>query len=158
MPLYVPATGLLQFGAPAQSRTELGIVFPLQITVGGFIAVPAVPDVGTLSQVNTEDTVNVPQFAVLLLSPQLAVADTLYVAAIRLSQFGAFAHAMVLVTVLMPHLTVGGIIAEPVTPVIGIPVQVSSSAEGAAIIVNAPLQLATLPLQFPLFAITDISL
>jgi len=56
---------------------------------------------------------------------------------------------MPVVISLVPHLTVGLVIAVPATPVIGIPMQVSSSAEGAAITVNAPLQLAVLPPHSP---------
>jgi len=53
-PLYVPATGLFQLGAPVQLRPLLTVVvvllLPLQVTVGAVIAVPAVPEVGTLAQ------------------------------------------------------------------------------------------------------------
>jgi len=49
--LYVPAAGLLQLGAPVQLRPLLTAV-PLQVTVGAAIAVPAVPEVGTLAQAN----------------------------------------------------------------------------------------------------------
>lgn len=149
MPLYVPAIGLLQFGAPIQSRSLLLMVVPLQVTAGAVIAVPVVPDGGTKPQANTEATVNVPQLAVLMLPPQLAVADTLYVEAEGLNQAGAFAQVILVVISLIPHLTVGCVIAVLVTPVIGIPMQVSSSAEGAGLTVNVPLQLAVLPLHSP---------
>jgi hypothetical protein len=155
--LYVPAAGVLQFGAPVQLRPLLTVV-PLQVTVGAVIAAPAVPVAGTLEQASTEATVNVPQLAVLVLPPQFAVADTLYVAAAGLAQFGAFVQVMLLVTVLVPHLTVGCVTAVPVTPVIGIPVQVSSSTEGAAPTVNVPLQVAVFPLQSPELADTDMLL
>jgi hypothetical protein len=49
MLLYVPATGVDQFGAPVQARPLLTAT-PLQVTAGGVIAVPAVPDEGTLAQ------------------------------------------------------------------------------------------------------------
>jgi hypothetical protein len=127
----------------------LPTVLPSQVTVGAVIAMPAVPDDGTVAQASTEATVNVPQLAVCCLPPQFAVADTLYAEAVGLSQSGAFAHAMPLVIVLIPHLTVGCVMAVPAIPVIGIPVQVSSSADGAAITVNVPLQLAVLPLHSP---------
>jgi hypothetical protein len=149
MPLYVPAIGLLQFGAPVQSRLLLLTVEPLQITAGAVIAVPTVPAGGTVAQVSTDAIVNVPQLAVLMLPPQLAVADTLYVEAAGLNQVGAFVQLMSVVTVLTPHLTVGCVIAVPVTPVIGIPMQVSSSTEGAGLTVNIPLQMAVLPLHSP---------
>jgi len=164
MPLYVPASGLLQSGALNQSRSlliVLLIVVLVQVTVGGVIAIPAVPDVATLLQESTEAIVNVPQLAVLLLPPQLAVADTLYVENVEaagLFQFGAFVQVMLVVTVLVPHLTVGGVIAVPATPVVGIPVQVSWSASGAELTVNVPLQVADLPLQFPELADTDMPL
>jgi len=45
----VPATGLLQFGAPAQLIPLLTGV-PLQVTIGTVIAVPAVPNEGTVAQ------------------------------------------------------------------------------------------------------------
>ena len=141
----MPAAGLLQFGAPVQLRPLLTVV-PLQVTVGAVIAVPAVPDDGTVAQTSTEATVNVPQLAVCCLPPQFAVADTLYVPAAGLFQLGAPAQLMPLATVLIPHLTVGCVTAVPVAPVIGIPVQVSSSAEGASPTVNVPPQLAVLPL------------
>jgi len=48
--LYVPSTGVLQFGAPIQVISL--IVVPSQATVGRFIAVPAVPVAGTLVQVS----------------------------------------------------------------------------------------------------------
>ena len=52
--LYVPATGLPQVGAPVQLRPLLTVVdvllLPLQVTVGAVIAVPAMPEVGTLAQ------------------------------------------------------------------------------------------------------------
>jgi hypothetical protein len=51
MPMYVPAAGVDQFGAPVQLRPLLTAT-PLQVTAGGVIAVPAVPDVGTLAQVS----------------------------------------------------------------------------------------------------------
>ena len=106
-PLYVPAAGLLQVGAPVQVRPLVTAV-PLQVTAGDVIAVPNVPVEGTVAQVNTEATVNVPQVAVLLLPPQFAVADTLYVFAAGLLQFGAFTQAnKPLATVAVPHLTVG---------------------------------------------------
>jgi len=75
MPLYVPAIGLLQFGASIQSISLL-IVVPLQATAGAVIAVPAVPDEATLLQVSTEAITNLPQLAVLELPPQFAVAVT----------------------------------------------------------------------------------
>jgi len=75
MPLYVPAIGLLQSGAPIQSISSL-IVLPLQVTAGAVIAVPAVPDGATLLQVSTEAIANLPQFAVLELPPQFAVTVT----------------------------------------------------------------------------------
>jgi len=133
-------------------------VAPLQVTVGAVIAVPAVPDGGTKPQASTEDIVNLPQLAVLLLPPQLAVASTSYVEAVGSNQVGAFVQVMPLLTMLVPHLTIGCAIAVPATPVIGMPVQVSSSTEGAALTVNVPLQLATLPLQFPKFATTPMLL
>lgn len=102
--------------------------------------------------------VNVPQLAVCCFPPQFAVADTLYVEALGLVQLGAFVQLMPLLTVLIPHLTVGCVTATPVTPVTGIPVQVSSSAEGAAPIVNEPPQVAVLPLHSPELADTDILL
>ena len=46
----------------------------------------------------------------------------------------------------------------PATPVTGMPVQVSSSTEGASPTVNVPLQVAVLLLQFPAVACTDMSL
>jgi len=48
--LYVPAAGLLQVGALVQLMLLLLTVLPLQVTVGGVIAVPAVPELGTLAQ------------------------------------------------------------------------------------------------------------
>jgi hypothetical protein len=145
MLLYVPATGLFQFGALVQSRTVPGTVVPSQVTVGWTIAEPAVPVVVKLVQANAEATVNLPQLAVLTLPPQAAVADTSYVAAAGLAQLGAFSQLTPAVTVLVPHLTVGCITAVPNTPVAGIPVQVSSSTEGVASTINVPLQLAVLP-------------
>ena len=104
--LYVPASGVVQFGAPVQPRPPL-TAMPLQVTTGAVIAVPAMPDEGTVAQESTEDIVNVPQLAVLLLPPQLAVADTLYVEAVGLLQTGAFVQVIPVATVLIPHLTVG---------------------------------------------------
>jgi len=132
---------------------------PLQVTFGAVIAVPTVPVEGKVAQESTEVTVNVPQLASLVLLPsQRALANTLYVAAAGLLQFGAFAQIMLVVGALMPHLTVGCVIAVPAIPVAGIPVQVSSSAEGAALTVNVPPQVAVLPLQSPELADTDMPL
>ena len=132
----------------------------MQVTAGGVIAVPAVPDGATLLQASTEAViVNVsPQRAVLVLPPQFAVAVTEYMPASGLFQFGAFVQVIPVVSLLVPHLTVGGVIAVPTAPVVGIPVQVSWSAEGAALTVNVPLHLADLPLQFPELADTNMPL
>jgi hypothetical protein len=132
---------------------ELTLLFS-HVTVGGVTAVPAITDVvARLPQVNLGLTFNVPQLAVLLLPPQLAAADTLYVAAAGLVQVGAFVQVM-LVAAALPHLTVGGVMAVPATPVVGIPVQVSWSVEGAALTINVP-QLAVLLLP-PQLAAADI--
>jgi hypothetical protein len=74
--LYVPAAGVVQFGAFFQLIPLLTAV-PLQVTIGAVIAVPAMPDVGTLAQASTEATDNVPlQVAVLpLQSPEFADTD-----------------------------------------------------------------------------------
>jgi hypothetical protein len=131
---------------------------PLQVTAGGVIAIAAIPYCGTSLQASTEATVNSPQLAVLLLPPQFAVADTLYVLAAGLAQTGAFAQVIPVATVLTPHLTVGCVIAVPANPVAGIPVQVSWSAEGAAPTVNVPLHLADLSLHSPELTNTNMSL
>jgi len=53
MPLYVPISGLLQSGALVQLRPLL-TAMSLQATVGGLIAVPAMPDEGTAVQVSVK--------------------------------------------------------------------------------------------------------
>jgi len=110
----------------------------------------------TAAELELGITVNVPQLAILLLPPQLAIADTLYTEAAGLLQFGALVQAMPDVTVVTPHLTAGCTIATPETPLAGIPMQESSSAEGAALTVNIPLQSAVLPLHSPEPAATDM--
>ena len=125
--LYVPATGLLHVGTPVQLRPLLTVVdvllLPLQVTVGGVIAVPSVPEVGTLAQVSVyvtgAATVNVPlQVAVLPLQfPELADTDTsLYVPAAGLLQVGAPVQLRPLLTAVPLQVTVGGVIGVPTVP------------------------------------------
>jgi len=86
---------------------EETVVVP-HVTVGGVTAVPAITDVAVRApQVNLGLTFNVPQLAVLLLPPQVAATDTVYVLAVGLAQVGAPVQVRPLVTVLVPHLTVG---------------------------------------------------
>jgi len=139
---YVPATGLLQFGASIQVRPLLTVV-PLQVTVGAVIAMPTVPIEGTVAQVSTEPTINVPlQVADLpLQSPEFVETDILlYVPAVGLSQFGAPVQLRPLLTALPLQVTVGAVIAVPAVPDEGTPSQVSTEDT-----VNVP-QLAVLRL------------
>jgi len=94
--------------------------------------VPAIPVVGIPVQVSWSlegaVTVKVPQLAVLLLPPQLAVAVTEYVFAVGLVQLKVVgAHVMPVVSVVLPHLTVGCVIAVPAIPDATKPVQVSDA-------------------------------
>jgi len=124
------------------------------VTVGAVTAVPAITDVVVrAAQVSLGFTFNVPQVAVLLLPPQVAATDTLYEAAVGLAQVGAFVQVRPLVSVVLPHFTVGCVTAVPATPVVDMPVQVSWSVEGAALITNVP-QVAVLLLP-PQVAATD---
>jgi hypothetical protein len=50
MLLYVPAAGLVQLIAEEADQVKLPTAPALQLTVGGVIAVPAVPDEGTVPQ------------------------------------------------------------------------------------------------------------
>jgi len=83
--------------------------------------VPAVPVEAKPVQVrlfeDADVTTIVPQEAVLLLPPQLAVTDTLKVPAVGFVQFGALVHVRPLETVVLSHLTAGVLMLEPAVPV-----------------------------------------
>jgi hypothetical protein len=128
---------------------ELESVVEPQVTAGAVTAVPAVTVAGDgLPQASFGLTVNEPQLAVLLLPPQFAVAETVYVLAVGLFHVGAPAQVMPVVTVVLPHLTVGCVIAVPATPVGAKPVQASWSVDGAAVTVNVPQLTVLFPPQF----------
>jgi hypothetical protein len=87
--LKEPATGLVQAGSPVKVAVTALL---LQRTVGWVIAVPAIPVAAKPVQVSWLVvgvlTTMLPQETVLL-PPQFAVADTLYVLAVGLFQVGA---------------------------------------------------------------------
>jgi len=95
--------------------------------------VPAIPVVGIPVQVSWSVeggglTINVPlQVAVLpVQSPEFAATDMFeYVFATGVVQFGAFVQVRPLLTTVLLHLTVGGVIAEPALPVEGTASQAS---------------------------------
>jgi hypothetical protein len=137
--LYVPATGLVQLNvAGVQVRPVVTaddeLLLPVQVTTGGVIAVPAVPDAGTLAQVSVYvtgagATVKVPpQVAVLPLQfPELADTDTLlYVPAAGLVQFNVVGVQVRPVATAVPlQVTAGGVIAVPAVPDAGTLAQAS---------------------------------
>jgi len=94
-------------------------------------------------------TTNVPQFAILLLPPQLAVAVTAYVFSTGLVQLNVVGAQIISVTVVVPHLTVGFVRGVPATTGVVIAVHVSSSAGGTGSTINSPVQVAVMPLQTP---------
>jgi hypothetical protein len=136
----------------------LPLVPELQVTVGGIIAVPAVPAVGKPVQDNVGVTgaaltTSGPPVQVtaarLLQSPEAAFAFMLLyvVASVGLAQVGASVQ-VTLATVVSPHLTVGrGVIATPTVPVVGTPVQVSVGVAAASVIVIEPHGAGGKPLQ-----------
>jgi hypothetical protein len=140
--LYVPCTGLLQFGAFADQAISVAIFPLLQVKAGGATATSESPLSRTEPQVSVAVTVSEPlQLAVKPLDvPQVAVTPILlYVPCTGLLQFGAFADQAISDGV-FPLLQVkaGGVISAPSYPEPGTLPQVSV----AGLTFNVPQETA----------------